>query len=755
MQTKLIHALCEISTLQRAWKFVKSKGSAGGVDGISIVDFERNLYSNISRLSSELKSGKWKPQPAKQIEIDKKDGGKRKIGMLSVGDKIVQHAIKSLIEPRLERMFVSNSYGYRPGRGAVKAARRALAESVVAGRTHVIRLDIDDFFDTIDHDILASRLGAVVADKEIVRLIMLIVKMGCILPKGRWEEPLKGTPQGAVLSPLLANLYLHSFDQFMRSKSVGYVRYADDFLIFCSSQEEVDAMLIACEEHLKSRLNLRLNIPDVKSINEGFEFLGVMIKDRKISISEDKRIELEHRVSEMCFTTEGFAPRCWRSWTGLHSHYAQLLADDELQKLDYVMHCHLTDIVRRDFKQFVSKAALMRAFGAFSYLSDSYSFRHKELMEEIVNAYAEARGAKVADDAENINREIIQSRRKEYRRKEAEGSELLVSRPGVFVGLTSHAATVREKKTLISQAPLSNLSHIVIIGEGVSLSSNLIGICMRENIPIDFFDKKGSHIASVLSPKFIESRHWEAQSQASIEKRNEIAMQIMHGKLRNQMNLVKYFHKYHKENYPLLDDYFRSIQRMVDEFDVFRKKVDKEWSKGDFGSMLGFESQIAVKYWAYIRQLLADDQVEFQKREHRGATDVMNAMLNYGYAILYSRCWQALLGAGLNPYDSVIHSASSGKPALLYDFVEVFRSQAVDRIVISMIQKGVELEVSDGVLSDETKKLLAQNIMIRFNRYEKFRGKEMRFGEIIILQAKELAESFVSNVKFKTYSAKW
>ena len=142
-------------------------------------------------------------------------------------------------------------------------------------------------------------------------------------------------------------------------------------------------------------------------------------------------------------------------------------------------------------------------------------------------------------------------------------------------------------------------------------------------------------------------------------------------------------------------------------------------------------------------------------RPGKGATDLVNSLLNYGYSILYTRCWQALLAAQLNPYDSVIHVRQHGKPTFAFDFIEIFRAQAVDRVVISLIQKNEPLEIKDGHLSEDTRKLLVKNITERLYKRETFRKESMTLDRIIKVQAREIAQYFTWNKKFKPYKAKW
>lgn len=171
--------------------------------------------------------------------------------------------------------------------------------------------------------------------------------------------------------------------------------------------------------------------------------------------------------------------------------------------------------------------------------------------------------------------------------------------------------------------------------------------------------------------------------------------------------------------------------------------------------LTGNEAQGAVYYWNYIRSLLSDDDIGFEKRVSKGATDLMNMMLNYGYAILYNRVWQAILGAKLNPFDSIIHCRQVGKPTFVYDMVEIFRAQVVDRVIITLIQKGIPLRIEKGLLDAETRKQVSQGVLERLNRYENYRGEELTLEDIIRRQMSEIARFIEKDVKYKPYIAKW
>jgi CRISPR-associated endonuclease Cas1 len=277
---------------------------------------------------------------------------------------------------------------------------------------------------------------------------------------------------------------------------------------------------------------------------------------------------------------------------------------------------------------------------------------------------------------------------------------------------------------------------------------------MKNKIPIDIFDFQGAHIGSFLSSKYLEISLWQKQAQASSTTNQMIALAIIDGKIKNQFGLIKYFHKYHKSTSAALTDRFNTVKEIFEKFHQFSKKPVGEDEKF-YVDLNTYESSMAQRYWGYIRELLLDDQIGFESRVHKGATDVFNCMLNYGYAILYTRIWQTLLAVGINPYQSIIHHRHPGNPTLVYDVIEIFRSQAVDRIAISMVQKGTKPTVENGRLSEATKKQLSKNIVERLNRFEYYRGGSMRLINIIESQAQELADSFSTECKFKPYVAKW
>lgn len=352
-------------------------------------------------------------------------------------------------------------------------------------------------------------------------------------------------------------------------------------------------------------------------------------------------------------------------------------------------------------------------------------------------------------------RNTIEQRKKEFFKRENENRELMVTGFGNALGLSQDLVTVKRNGNVIFQQHADSLSHILISGKGITISSSLIEYCLENNIPIDFFGNGNRHCGSILSNRIIEGSLWNRQASCSLQRRNELARTIIAAKVKNQFHLVKYFHKYHGKKQAGLTEAFNEMERFFKTFNIFVKSriTDDETY---ILILMSQEAQAALRYWNYIRILLSDDKAGFEGREKRGADDVVNSMLNYGYAILYSRVWQALLKAKLNPFDSVIHAVQPGKPTFVYDVVEIFRPQAVDRVVIGMVQKGFSLSVSQGMLEEETKRQLAKYVLERLNRFEGYRGERIPLDNIIIHQAKEIASYFNEEKQsFKPYISKW
>ena len=273
----LIDKVVRVQTLRAAWSLVKANRGSAGTDHRSLEDFEARLEENLGQLHAELQSGEYRPRPIRRVWIDKPGSReKRPLGIPAVRDRVVQSALRLVPEPIWEREFHPQSYGFRPGRGCKDALRR-VDGLLKEGCLWVVDADIKSYFDSIPHDRLLAEAQQRIADGRVLGLLAQYLQQA--IPDGleRWQ-PEEGTPQGAVISPLLANLYLHPVDVAMAEQGWEMVRDADDLVILCRSLVGAEAALAWLTKLLGERgLTLHPQKPRIANLTgpgEGFDFLG-------------------------------------------------------------------------------------------------------------------------------------------------------------------------------------------------------------------------------------------------------------------------------------------------------------------------------------------------------------------------------------------------------------------------------------------------------------------------------------------------
>jgi RNA-directed DNA polymerase len=274
----LIDKVHEARNLKSAFWSVKRNQGCPGCDGQRIEAFEAKLEEELARLSEELSSGKYRPHPVLRVYIEKPGSvEKRPLGIPAVRDRVVHTALKHVLEPIFEREFAPQSYGFRPGRGCKDALRRVDA-LIKAGYTHVVDADIKGYFDSIPHAALMERVRERVSDGKVLGLIEKMLEQGILSELKGWEPSAQGTPQGAVMSPLLANIYLHPLDLLMQAAGLEMIRYADDFAVLCRNQAEAEAALQRIREWVEGAgLQLhpeKTKLVDLNDPKAGFDFLG-------------------------------------------------------------------------------------------------------------------------------------------------------------------------------------------------------------------------------------------------------------------------------------------------------------------------------------------------------------------------------------------------------------------------------------------------------------------------------------------------
>jgi RNA-directed DNA polymerase len=271
------------ANLHSAYREVASNKGAPGVDNVTIEDFTAGLTRNIDKLEQQLCDGTYRPQPIKRVHIPKPGTNEtRPLGIPTVRDRVVQNALRHVLEPILERQFAEHSYGFRPNRGCKDALRR-VDRLVKAGYKYTVDVDLKSYFDTIPHDRLVQELRKHVADNSVIGLVEKFLQAEVLDGLEHWT-PTAGAPQGAIISPLLSNLYLNELDHQMAAAGYEMTRYADDLVIQCRTLEEAAAALEMVRAWTAER-GLTLHPTKTKIVHvdeEGFEFLGYrFIKHRR------------------------------------------------------------------------------------------------------------------------------------------------------------------------------------------------------------------------------------------------------------------------------------------------------------------------------------------------------------------------------------------------------------------------------------------------------------------------------------------
>jgi RNA-directed DNA polymerase len=318
------------ATLSAAWARVRANKGAAGVDGQSIERFEAKAELYLGELSTALREGSYRPQPVRRVEIPKGDGRTRPLGIPTVKDRIVQTAVKLVLEPIFEATFCPASYGFRPGRGC-RDALREVARLIEDGDTAVVDADLAGYFDTIPHERLMSRVEERVSDGRVLALVRSFLGQDILRDLQRWT-PTEGTPQGAVISPLLANVYLHPLDERMAAGGYRMVRYADDFVVLCKSREEAAAALaeitaFAAENGLALNPD-KTHVGDCRNVGEGFEFLGYRFEAGRRWVRKKSLTRLKEGIREKTRRTCGQSLRAvvadlnpmLKGWFGYFRH---------------------------------------------------------------------------------------------------------------------------------------------------------------------------------------------------------------------------------------------------------------------------------------------------------------------------------------------------------------------------------------------------------------------------------------------------
>ena len=704
------------------------KHTALGLDGLSIDDICTDFF--YAELKDEIFNLSYSPEPLKRAFIPKENKDElRKLAIPSLKDKFTQNILIGELSSYFDKGFSNRSYAYRTGKSYANAIYRA--RDFFKTYDFALKTDVKDFFETIDHEKLLEILRANIRDARIVRLIELWINNG-IFEHFDYRAHAKGVHQGDVLSPLLSNVYLNQMDKFLEQSGAEFVRYADDFVVFFTSQEAAEQGLARLKDFLKT-VNLSLN--EAKTSIHGkdseFTFLGINFKGANLSIGEAK---FDRILAKLASSAK--RPTISQSVENLNAYVHHLKAIS--LKLfsptqNKIFGLRFDEVLTNLTRRFLKTTDKQTIADALSSVIFPYDLGKTAKKAKIISYYKNAKLPAVKS-VQNA----LEAKKREYLKNFSQSSVIHITTPFYFLALSQGKFVLKDKGVIKHKFPINQITQIIINAQ-ISLSSAVIKECAKRKISINFIDEKTNlSDATLFTANSAISK--TAASQISLLKTKKplrIAQQFIIGKLKNQINYLKYLDKYHKN----LSSQIRAIQ------EILKSRVPNATSVNE---LLGFEGSAANAYWQAIAKAI-DYKFSFSGRVTQGATDVVNSALNYGYAILYSKILKSIAAAGLSPHVSYLHALDEQKPTLAFDLIEEFRAFIVDRAVISMINKNEPFEIKSGLLSAATRQNIAKNVNEKLFAHTEYRGEELKVQDIIDKQAYALKRAVTQNEKYKPF----
>ena len=684
-------------------------------------------HRELQKLKKELDDFSYIPEPVKSFEFKNKEKT-RILAISSKKDKIIQKIIQDYLTSLFNKDFSDKSYAYRPNKGTFKAVKR-VSDFIKRGNKWILKSDIKDFFDTLDHNILISLLKKKIKDENLINLIMLYLKIPAIYNQNIIEHNL-GVYQGNSISPILSNIYLNEMDIFLQN--YDFVRFADDFVIFAKKQKDIEEIFVKLKKFLKT---LKLSLKDEKtyiaSVDDGFSFLGIYFKGNSRKIDEERILNIENKIkSYINKEINEFIEKMNSYYFTLQNYYLKLASNQDTQFLkNIVISASVESVYLAKKNKVINQKKEFRKL--LKKLKFIYIFFNQEKTIELILARAYNKLYSIDKKIKNKKRDI---------QKQLKLSSVIHIRDyGTAVGISKNKLVVKKYGKVVNTYPIKKIQRIIFEGKNFSISSNLLYRASKEGIQIDFIDIKYNPYASIYFQNVNAYKTLFSQIKIlNTKKHLELAKSFVLGKLKNQKNYLVYRNRYHKD----LDK----------EINIIKSSIMKLNQAKNIEELMGIEGSSANAYWQGLSKIMG---IEF-RRVTKGAKDKFNSAFNYAYAILYGRVQYSLIKAGLNIYVSYLHSLDDKNPTLVFDLIEEFRSYIVDREIVAIVNRNEKIKLNNkGYLDDKTKKNIAKNILERLASYTKYKNKNIKLENIILSQAYLLKDSILNNTKYKPFIGRY
>jgi CRISPR-associated protein Cas1 len=657
----LYRQLCRLSTLRAAWTRVEESDGCAGIDSVTISRFAGNLDAELLRLSGELAGNEYKPLPLLRFFIAKINGGQRPLSVPVVRDRVAQSAALILIEPKFEQEFQNCSFAYRKGH-SVQQALQQVERLHEAGYVWVVDADITAYFDNVDHSLLFARVAELVPDEKLMELIRLWVAAR-IYDGHQLTELTKGLPQGSPLSPLLANLYLDTFDDQMLSAGQKLVRFADDFLVLCKTKPRADQALKLTRQVLDGlRLTLNDEKTRVTNFTEGFKYLGASFAGSYYFVPPRRH---GHSATHSDVTLPPPLP-ILRAPRRSRGPFNTAIKDAMMEAFEAVAPTEIPSFFTRPRLDSGDSPPLSDA------AADDQSLTGDAGADSLpLDPVATAPGSDLPPDE----------------RPPSPGEPplpppalctlrtLYVHEHGAVIRCEDEHLRIMKDEVEVLSLPAFKIDQVILFGNS-QVTTGAMKFCLRHNIPIIVLNGFGRFFGAIESTGnqnvLLQQKQFERLSDMKFVL--QTARQIVAGKISNSRALLQ------RRRRQSADD---RLVKAINELSAIRSRLDLATTLDE---LRGYEGAASASYFIGFAACLPAS-FAFQKRTRQPPLDPVNALLSFGYTLLFYNIYAIVRARGLSPDVGMLHALRQGHPALCSDLIEELRAPVVDSLVTGLLNK--------------------------------------------------------------------
>jgi CRISPR-associated protein Cas1 len=656
----LYEQIASMPRLREGWKRTRSNNGMEGTDGVTVRMFELRLERELNALRGELLDHTYAPQPLLRFDIPKAGGKIRSLSVPSVRDRVAQSSALVVLGPIIERELETSSFAYRPGLSHRDAVRR-LRGLRDDGYRWVVDADIESFFDRVDHDLLMQRFAELVADTDVQALVRQWITTEALYEGERLSRD-EGLPQGAVISPLLANLYLDRFDEDILGEGFKLVRYADDFVVLCRSEPQAEQALDVTEQ-LLSTLELRINQDKTRitSFDEGFRFLGSLFVRSLVLPSANRSLKaVPSDASEPPPSPERTAPT--------------ENVSTEKQEPKELPGSRVSSIPVPGRDQ-LSRTSLGRAF-----------LRALDAEGLSPGDFADALAASGSDEADlpaalALTEDEFPDPDEPIQLRPGAAPfmrTLYIQEQGTWLRMNQGRFVVtdgREPNDELLSVPAFKIDQILIFGSCL-ITPAALRFCLRRGIPVTLLSTRGQHYGKIEAMKGRDVSRQRRQFLCALDPafRLDLSRRFVEAKLHNTRSLLRRYAR--RRDSETLHAAARSLSQLMRQLEG-AETLDE---------LRGYEGRGSAVYFEVLDELIQGSAFTFEGRTRRPPTDPVNAMLSFGYTLLFNNIYAFVRMHRLHPYVGFLHDERAGHPTLVSDLIEEFRF-LIERMVLALCNR--------------------------------------------------------------------